>query len=183
MATEVPMPAEGARVAVGQVSKQQFDKIMEYIKKGQEEGATLEHGGNRIGGPFILFIHSFTQSPQPCFTAQAQQAANSPPLAFLLWHFGHDRTHMRKVRSWLLCAGDRGYFIEPTVFSHVTDDMTIAKEEIFGPVQSILKWSTVEEVGAQLIASSQCACMPQLNPCMKPQQTCGRNLWEAMWFW
>eukprot|EP00948_MAST-09A_sp_MAST-9A-sp1_P004222 g4222.t1 len=39
-----------------------------------------------------------------------------------------------------------GYFIEPTVFSNVTDDMTIAKEEIFGPVQSILKFRTVEEV-------------------------------------
>lgn len=30
--------------------------------------------------------------------------------------------------------GDKGYFIEPTVFSDVKDDMTIAKEEIFGPV-------------------------------------------------
>jgi aldehyde dehydrogenase (NAD+) len=36
--------------------------------------------------------------------------------------------------------------VQPTVFSNVTDDMTIAKEEIFGPVQSILKWSTVEDV-------------------------------------
>ena len=37
----------------------------------------------------------------------------------------------------MLCGGKRhgnkGYFIEPTVFSNVTDDMTIAKEEIFGP--------------------------------------------------
>ena len=31
--------------------------------------------------------------------------------------------------------GDRGYFIEPTVFSDVTDGMKICKEEIFGPVQ------------------------------------------------
>lgn len=30
--------------------------------------------------------------------------------------------------------GTKGYFIEPTVFADVTDDMTIAKEEIFGPV-------------------------------------------------
>lgn len=36
--------------------------------------------------------------------------------------------------------------MQPTVFSNVTDDMTIAKDEIFGPVQSILKWSSVEEV-------------------------------------
>lgn len=38
----------------------------------------------------------------------------------------------------MLCGGkkwgDKGYFIEPTVFSDVKDEMTIAKEEIFGPV-------------------------------------------------
>lgn len=42
--------------------------------------------------------------------------------------------------------GSRGYFVQPTVFSDVTDGMTIAKEEIFGPVQSIFKFSTTEEV-------------------------------------
>jgi aldehyde dehydrogenase (NAD+) len=42
--------------------------------------------------------------------------------------------------------GDKGYFVEPTVFSNVQDDMKIAKEEIFGPVQSILKFKTLEEV-------------------------------------
>jgi aldehyde dehydrogenase (NAD+) len=43
-------------------------------------------------------------------------------------------------------AGDKGYFIEPTVFDNVTDDMKIAKEEIFGPVMNILKFKDVEEV-------------------------------------
>ena len=33
---------------------------------------------------------------------------------------------------------DRGYYVKPTVFSHVTNDMTIAREEIFGPVLSII---------------------------------------------
>ncbi|MGH6997479.1 MAG: aldehyde dehydrogenase family protein, partial [Phenylobacterium sp.] len=33
---------------------------------------------------------------------------------------------------------DKGYFVKPTVFANVTNDMTIAKEEIFGPVLSIL---------------------------------------------
>lgn len=42
--------------------------------------------------------------------------------------------------------GNKGYFIQPTVFSGVTDNMTIAKEEIFGPVQVILKYKTLEEV-------------------------------------
>ena len=43
-------------------------------------------------------------------------------------------------------VGDRGYFIEPTVFDGVTDDMSIARDEIFGPVMSVLKFSDVEEV-------------------------------------
>lgn len=40
----------------------------------------------------------------------------------------------------------KGYFIEPTVFSDVEDHMTIAKEEIFGPVQNLFKFKTTEEV-------------------------------------
>ncbi|MGB0716142.1 MAG: aldehyde dehydrogenase family protein [Phycisphaerae bacterium] len=39
-----------------------------------------------------------------------------------------------------------GYFVQPTIFDRVTDDMQIAKEEIFGPVLSILKFSDMEEV-------------------------------------
>ena len=42
--------------------------------------------------------------------------------------------------------GDKGYFIEPTVFSNVKDDMRISKEEIFGPVMSIFKFEDLDEV-------------------------------------
>lgn len=42
--------------------------------------------------------------------------------------------------------GTKGWFFEPTVFSGVQDGMSIAKEEIFGPVMSILKFKTVDEV-------------------------------------
>lgn len=42
--------------------------------------------------------------------------------------------------------GDRGYFIQPTVFTGVTDDMVIAREEIFGPVMQIMKFKTIDEV-------------------------------------
>ncbi|KAF2483075.1 aldehyde dehydrogenase [Neohortaea acidophila] len=41
--------------------------------------------------------------------------------------------------------GDKGYFIEPTIFSNVTEDMKIMQEEIFGPVCAISKFSTQEE--------------------------------------
>src|SRR5699024_360926 len=40
---------------------------------------------------------------------------------------------------------ERGYFVKPTVFSNVRNDMTIAREEIFGPVMSIITYDTVDE--------------------------------------
>lgn len=42
--------------------------------------------------------------------------------------------------------GTEGYFVEPTVFGDVQDDMKICREEIFGPVMQILKFKTIEEV-------------------------------------
>jgi aldehyde dehydrogenase (NAD+) len=40
---------------------------------------------------------------------------------------------------------EKGYYVKPTVFADVTNDMTIAKEEIFGPVLSIIKYENEEE--------------------------------------
>ncbi|KAK4568573.1 hypothetical protein RGQ29_004118 [Quercus rubra] len=55
-----------------------------------------------------------------------------------------------KSNATLECGGDRfgskGYFIQPTVFSNVQDDMLIAQDEIFGPVQSIFKFKDLDEV-------------------------------------
>lgn len=52
----------------------------------------------------------------------------------------------------LVCGGpgkpeglEDGYFVRPTIFSNVTNDMTIAREEIFGPVISILPYSNDDE--------------------------------------
>ena len=39
-----------------------------------------------------------------------------------------------------------GYFVAPTVLSGVNNQMRVAREEIFGPVLSIMKWSTEEEM-------------------------------------
>ncbi|EXJ23076.1 Aldehyde dehydrogenase [Alkalibacterium sp. AK22] len=71
------------------VSKEQMERVLEYIEKGKEEGAEVLVGGNKI-----------------------------------------DRT---------------GYFVEPTVFVHVDNDMTIAQEEIFGPVLVVITYDSVEE--------------------------------------
>merc|ERR1711881_154660 len=72
-----------------QVDKIQFDKVLNYIESGKNEGAKVLLGGGR--------------------------------------------------------QGDKGYFVQPTVFSDVKDDMKIAKEEIFGPVMQLMKFKTMEE--------------------------------------
>ena len=46
-------------------------------------------------------------------------------------------------------VGNRGYFIRPTVFADVQDDMKIAREEIFGPVMSVIAFKDVDEVIAR----------------------------------
>jgi len=71
-----------------------------------------------------------------------------------------DRTQFDKVMSYIAAGkregaslrcgggrwGDRGYFVEPTVFADVQDHMKIAEEEIFGPVMSIIKFKDMSEV-------------------------------------
>jgi aldehyde dehydrogenase (NAD+) len=56
----------------------------------------------------------------------------------------------RREGAKLVCGGDRvgdrGYFVQPTVFADVQDEMKIAEEEIFGPVMSIIPFQNVEEV-------------------------------------
>jgi aldehyde dehydrogenase (NAD+) len=73
-----------------QVDQAQFDKILQYVEYGKQDGAKLMNGGKR--------------------------------------------------------HGDKGYFIEPTMFTNVKDDMRIAREEIFGPVLSVLKFSDLDEI-------------------------------------
>ena len=74
------------------VSKIQYDKIINLIKNGIEEGATLAAGGPELPNNLT-----------------------------------------------------KGYFIKPTIFTDVTNDMKIAKQEIFGPVLSIIPFETEEE--------------------------------------
>src|SRR5699024_9681559 len=40
---------------------------------------------------------------------------------------------------------DKGYYVKPTIFTDVTNDMTIAQEEIFKPVMSVITYDTVDE--------------------------------------
>ena len=66
----------------------------------------------------------------------------------------------KKEGATLACGGKRpddprlaqGFFVEPTVFTDVTQDMRIANEEIFGPVLSVLKWRDEEKMLEQVNA-------------------------------
>ena len=54
----------------------------------------------------------------------------------------------------LVCGGGRaalntGFYVQPTVFADVTDAMTLAREEVFGPVMAVLDFETEEEVIAR----------------------------------
>src|SRR6266850_3092053 len=59
----------------------------------------------------------------------------------------------REDGATLICGGeratgnglDKGYFVKPTVFDHVTPEMRIAREEIFGPVLSVLRVKDFDE--------------------------------------
>jgi aldehyde dehydrogenase (NAD+) len=56
----------------------------------------------------------------------------------------------KKEGAKLVCGGDRpnlpkGYYLNPTIFTGVSNEMKIAREEIFGPVLATLSFQTVEE--------------------------------------
>ena len=112
----------GSRLFVQEKVHDQFvDKL---VKQGQgaEGGRSLRPGDDAGAAGLAGAIrphHGLHRRRQDggCQTADRRQA---------LWH--------------------RGYFIEPTVFADVKDDMKIAREEIFGPVMNILKFKDVNEV-------------------------------------
>jgi acyl-CoA reductase-like NAD-dependent aldehyde dehydrogenase len=64
----------------------------------------------------------------------------------------------KKEGAKIHCGGDKvegkGFFVQPTVFSEVTDNMRIAREEIFGPVQQIIRFKTIDEVIPRANATS-----------------------------
>jgi betaine-aldehyde dehydrogenase len=64
----------------------------------------------------------------------------------------------REQGARLVCGGghapeNEGYFVEPTVFADVSDDMTLAREEVFGPVMAVLDFESESEVIARANAT------------------------------
>ncbi len=78
-------------------------------------------------------------------------------------HYEKVLAHIEKAKAEgarLVCGGKAtltesgGWFVEPTIFDHVTPDMTIAREEVFGPVLCFIEYGDVEE--AVRIANDTC---------------------------
>ncbi|MHA6622811.1 aldehyde dehydrogenase family protein [Pseudonocardia sp. DLS-67] len=75
------------------------------------------------------------------------------PVAFAAHHERVlDHIERAKATGATVAAGgsrplglDRGYFVEPTVFTDVTDDMPIAREEVFGPVMAVMGFTDLDD--------------------------------------
>jgi hypothetical protein len=102
------------------VDKIQFDRVMGFIIAGKEGGARCVAGGERHG--------TTVRTTMWCAVASS------------VW-CGHLSIQCLTYLNIL-----QGFFVQPTVFADVTDDMAIAKEEIFGPVMSVIKFKDEAEV-------------------------------------
>ncbi|TVU28363.1 hypothetical protein EJB05_19879, partial [Eragrostis curvula] len=103
-----------------QIDGEQFKKILRYVQSGVDTGATLVAGGDRVGNRGFYV--------QPTVFADAQARPRQPMiLVYQVTAFSinvvYDESQIAKM-----------------------DEMKIAQEEIFGPVQTILKFRGVEEV-------------------------------------
>uniref|UniRef100_A0A336LN47 aldehyde dehydrogenase (NAD(+)) n=1 Tax=Culicoides sonorensis TaxID=179676 RepID=A0A336LN47_CULSO len=109
------------------------DKVYdEFVERSAERAKK-----RTVGNPFDLNVE---QGPQ----------VDSEQLNKILGLIGEGK----KQGAKLVAGGGRyqglpGYFVEPTVFADVSDDMVIAKEEIFGPVQQIIRFKDLDEVIAR----------------------------------
>ncbi|CAH8261712.1 unnamed protein product [Arabidopsis lyrata] len=63
----------------------------------------------------------------------------------ILSYIEHGKNEGATLLTGGKAIGDKGYFIEPTIFADVTEEMKIYQDEIFGPVMSLIKFKTVEE--------------------------------------
>jgi aldehyde dehydrogenase (NAD+) len=101
-----------------------YDKFIERFKERAQK--------NVVGDPFK---EDTFQGPQ---VSQVQ-------FDRIMSYIEHGKESGAKIEIGGKRKGDKGYFIEPTIFSNVTEDMKIVQEEIFGPVCSISKFKTKED--------------------------------------
>ena len=112
----------GSRLFVEQKVHDQFvEKILKKVKK------------TKVGDPFDP---TTTQGPQ---VSQEQ-------FDRIMSYIDAGKGAGAKLLAGGGRVGDKGYFVEPTVFGNVKDEMKIACEEIFGPVMSIIPFKDIDEV-------------------------------------
>ncbi|MED6194666.1 Aldehyde dehydrogenase 2 member C4 [Stylosanthes scabra] len=85
-----------------------------------------------VGDPFDPKTH---QGPQ----------ADKKQFDKILWYIEHGMKEGATLLTGGKSIGTKGYFIEPTIFTNVKEDMRIAQDEIFGPVMALMKFKTIEE--------------------------------------
>jgi len=102
-----------------------YDKFVERFKARAEE--------NKVGDPFAKDTF---QGPQ----------VSKLQFDRIMGYIDEGKKSGATVLTGGERHGDKGYFIKPTIFSDVTEDMKIVQEEIFGPVCSISKFDSEEEV-------------------------------------
>ncbi|XP_075884620.1 aldehyde dehydrogenase, mitochondrial-like [Nelusetta ayraudi] len=106
----------------------QEDIYNEFLERSVERAKR-----RTVGNPFLL---STEQGPQ----------VDEEQFNKILGYISSGKREGAKLLCGGGAAAERGYFIQPTVFGDVQDNMTIAREEIFGPVMQVLKFKTLEEV-------------------------------------
>jgi len=95
--------------------------------------AAAKAKARKVGNPFEADVQQGPQIDQEMLTK-------------VLGYIESGQKEGAKLQAGGKRIGNVGFFVEPTVFSDVKDTMRIAQEEIFGPVQSIFKFSTLEEI-------------------------------------
>jgi 2-formylbenzoate dehydrogenase len=90
-AIRVGQPLDPSSEMGPMANRRQFDRVLHYVRAGQEDGATLVTGGGRSPG------------------------------------------------------FERGYFVQPTLFEGVEHHMRLGREEVFGPVLSVMTWTDVAD--------------------------------------
>lgn len=100
----------------------------EFVAKSVEAGKKI-----RVGDPFDA---STDQGPQ----------VDDNQLKTILGYIKSGKQEGAKLLLGGEQHGSEGYFVEPTIFGDVKDNMKICQEEIFGPVMQILKFKTIDEV-------------------------------------
>jgi acyl-CoA reductase-like NAD-dependent aldehyde dehydrogenase len=122
------------------------------------------------------------------FTPGVQQGPQINELQFnkVLSYIDQGQKEGAKLETGGTRIGDKGYFIKPAVFSGVTDNMKIATDEIFGPVQCVIKFKTIDEVidraNATLYGLAAGVVTTNVNTALKVANNVrGGSIWVNCW--